>query len=162
MNTKNFQSYFGFIIVIGLVVIACLSKNDCICNINLRILISIFLGVVLIIYLIHLILKSIYTKKCINDLNEKLKHKDADIEKRDRDIEKRDRDIEQRDKVIKQKELILSRVEKYYNLEVKSKCSNMDFSDLEKGYRKFVELFDEKEETKEYKKVETNPQQTDK
>jgi cell division protein FtsB len=153
MNTKKNLAYFGSIIVIGLIIIACLSNNDSICDGTLRVSISIFLCVISIFIFVpscifHIInicdIKSV-NKKLTTD-NEsnlfKLKNLQASIENLQANIENLQTNIEN---LQTEKEFTFNRLKVFYNLKMK-KENDKEFSKLYKEYQEFVKLFEEKKE----------------
>ena len=153
MNTPKIHSYFGSIIVIGLIIIACLSKNDSICDGTLRVAISIFLCVISILIFVS---SCIFHKINIDDIksenkklttdNEsnlfKLKNLQTNIENLQTNIENQQTNIEN---LQTEKEFTFNRLKVFYNLKMK-KENDKEFSELYKEYQEFVKLFEEKKE----------------
>lgn len=153
MNTQKNHAYFGSIIVIGLIIIACLSKNDSICDGTLRVAISIFLCVISILIFVS---SCIFHKINIDDIksenkklttdNEsnlfKLKNLQTNIENLQTNIESLQTNIEN---LQTEKEFTFNRLKVFYNLKMK-KENDKEFSELYKEYQEFVKLFEEKKE----------------
>ena len=160
MNTPKIHSYFGSIIVIGLIIIACLSKNDSICDGTLRVAISIFLCIISILIFVS---SCIFHKINIDDIksenkklttdNEsnlfKLKNLQTNIENLQTNIENLQINIENLQTNIEnlqtEKEFTFNRLKVFYNLKMK-KEKDKEFSELYKEYQEFVKLFEEKKE----------------
>lgn len=146
MNTKKNHAYFGSIIVIGLIIIACLSKNDSICDGTLRVAISIFLCVISILIFVS---SCIFHKINIDDIKSENKKLTTDNESNLFKLKNLQTNIENLQTNIEnqqtEKEFTFNRLKVFYNLKMK-KENDKEFSELYKEYQEFVKLFEEKKE----------------
>jgi hypothetical protein len=146
MNTKKNHAYFGSIIVIGLIIIACLSKNDSICDGTLRVAISIFLCVISILIFVS---SCIFHKINIDDIKSENKKLTTDNESNLFKLKNLQTNIEDLQTNIEnlqtEKEFTFNRLKVFYDLKMK-KENDKEFSELYKEYQEFVKLFEEKKE----------------
>jgi cell division protein FtsB len=146
MNTQKNHAYFGSIIVIGLIIIACLSKNDSICDGTLRVAISIFLCVISILIFVS---SCIFHKINIDDIKSENKKLTTDNESNLFKLKNLQTNIENLQTNIEnlqtEKEFTFNRLKVFYNLKMK-KENDKEFSKLYKEYQEFVKLFEEKKE----------------
>lgn len=146
MNTQKNHAYFGSIIVIGLIIIACLSKNDSICDGTLRVAISIFLCAISILIFVS---SCIFHKINIDDIKSENKKLTTDNESNLFKLKNLQTNIENQQTNIEnlqtEKEFTFNRLKVFYNLKMK-KENDKEFSELYKEYQEFVKLFEEKKE----------------
>ena len=140
MNTPKIHSYFGSIIVIGLIIIACLSKNDSICDGTLRVAISIFLCVISILIFVS---SCIFHKINIDDIKSENKKLTTDNESNLFKLKNLQTNIEN---LQTEKEFTFNRLKVFYNLKMK-KEKDKDFSELYKEYQEFAKLFADKKDS---------------
>lgn len=137
---KKFYYSLLFITFVGLIILACLGKNDYFCGCTLRVSISIFLCAILFWML------SVIHKSHKIDVNA--------VTKENNDLKKV---INEKDFLLKQNDIQLNRLELFYNLKIK-KDGDKSFSELHNDYQEFVKVFEDKDEKEEpERKVEDNP-----
>ena len=151
---KNFYYSLVFVIFVGLIILASLGKNDCLCDGTLRVAISIFLCVISILIFVS---SCIFYKINIDDIksenkklttdNEsnlfKLKNLQTNIENLQTNIENLQTNIEN---LQTEKEFTFNRLKVFYNLKMK-KEKDKDFSELYKEYQEFAKLFADKKDS---------------
>ena len=128
---KNFYYSIVLVIFVGLIILACLGKNDCLCIGTFRISITGFLCLISLLLLLSSFICHV-----------------IDIVKIELENNKLTKEINtfKFDNLQKEKELTLNRLKVFYNQKMKE-STDKSFSELYEEYQEFTKLFADKKDS---------------